>query len=395
MRTFRRLVEILQAALILGLPFLKIRGESALRFDIPTLRLHFFGSTVWMQEFFIVLVASIFLTLLIVFVTLVFGRVWCGWLCPQTVIEDFTSFVDRAGKKSYLHKTSSYLLTLFVSVVVAASLIWYFVSPYEFFPALFRGALGSTTWGFWIVLTIIIFLDFAFLRHKWCAAICPYAKVQSVLYDKSTLIIELDPARAGECIDCLSCVRACPTGVDVRKGLDAACINCAECVDACSAVMSRMHKRGLVRYSFGHGGEGRILRQSFFVVGSFLLMFLGLYAYLAEGRTGITVDVLPHAMEARATRDGRIINAYVLSIKNMRDDPVDLRVSVDRFGSSMVQSLSEPLHLAPGRMERVPLFIRIKSGSVKRTSEINIHVDEESKDLHLLEHANFIIPDEV
>jgi polyferredoxin len=95
MRPLRWVTEILQAIIVIGLPFLKIRGESALRFDIPSLKLHVFGCTIWMQEFFIVLVATIFFTLFIAFITLVFGRIWCGWLCPQTVIVDFTPFVDR------------------------------------------------------------------------------------------------------------------------------------------------------------------------------------------------------------------------------------------------------------------------------------------------------------
>ena len=168
-RSLRRIAEILQALLIIGLPFVKIGGQSALRFDIPTLRLHVFGYSIWMQEFFIVLIATIFLTFLIVFVTLVFGRIWCGWLCPQTVLIDFTPFMDKAKPKGLVYKLVSYLLTFCVSVIVAASLIWYFVSPYEFIPELIKGNLGATTWGFWIVLTIIIILNYAFLMHKWCA----------------------------------------------------------------------------------------------------------------------------------------------------------------------------------------------------------------------------------
>ena len=396
MRSYRRIVEMLQALLILGLPFLTIRGESALRFDIPTLRLHVFGCNLWMQEFFIVLAATIFSTLLIVFVTLVFGRIWCGWLCPQTVIVDFTSFMDRAKRKGVPYKLVSLVLTFMVSVIVAANLIWYFVSPYEFVPSLLQGTLGKTAWGFWIVMTSVLFLNFAFLRQKWCATICPYAKVQSVLFDRSTLIIELDPKRASECINCSRCLRVCPTGVDVRKGLDAACINCAECLDACRGVMARQNKRGLIHYAFGHGGEGRVLRHSFYVVGSFLLLFFFLTAYQLSERTGVTLTVLPHTMEARITKDGRIINAYVLSVKNMLNEPVDLKVTVDRFDDSLVQSLNEPVHLDAGKMDKIPLFVRTnRNVAVKRNQKLRINMDEQSKKVHLSEEVNFIIPDEI
>jgi cytochrome c oxidase accessory protein FixG len=393
MRSLRRIAEIVQALLIIGLPFIKIHGESALRFDIPTLRLHVFGCTIWMQEFFIVLIATIFFTLLIVFITLVFGRIWCGWLCPQTVLVDFTHFVDTAKNKGIAQKIAAYALTFLISIIVAASLIWYFVSPYEFIPRFLEGTLGATAWGFWIVLIIIIFLNYALLRQKWCATVCPYAKMQSVLFDKGTLIIELDPKRADECIHCKSCEKVCPTGIDVRQGMDAACINCAECIDACNKVMARFNRKGLIHYAFGAGGEGKILRQNFFVAGGFVLLFLVLYVYVSVTRTGVDVAVLPHAMEARTTSDERIINAYVLAIKNMRDEPVDLTVSVEKFDETLVQSIAGPLHLKAGEMDNYPLFLwSRKSPRIKGTKRIMIVVNDISKKIHITKEANFVVP---
>ncbi|GER94383.1 4Fe-4S ferredoxin [hot springs metagenome] len=395
MRSWRWIIEIIQAIIIIGLPFVKIKGESALRFDIPSLRLHVFGCTIWMQEFFIVLVATIFFTLLIVFITLVFGRIWCGWLCPQTVIVDFTSFVDRANKKGFMYKLMVFSLTLLISIVVAASLIWYFISPYEFIPNLINGNLGATTWGFWIVLTIIVFLNYAFLRHRWCASVCPYAKLQGVMFDKDTLIIELDPKRTDECIDCQSCVRVCPTGVDIRKGLNAACINCAECIDACNRVMTRFNKTGLIHYAFGTGGEGKVFRQNFFVVGGFVVLFFVFYVYLMLTRTGLDVAVLPHSMEPRITKDERVINAYVLSLKNMRNDSLDLNVIVERFDDTLVQSITEPIHLESGKMDRFPLFVRVNKTADLKSKKIKITLTDKSKDIQVTKEANFVIPDEI
>lgn len=395
-RTWRRMTEIFQAILILGLPFLRINGESALRFDIPTLRLHFFGASLWMQEFFIVLVAGIFLTLLIVLVTLLFGRVWCGWLCPQTVLVDFTPFMDRAARKGFVYKGASYLMTFAVSVLIAASLIWYFVSPYEFFPGLLRGSLGQVTWGFWLVLTGILFLNFAFLRHRFCATICPYAKLQSVLFDKSTLIIELDPARANECINCSGCVRACPTGIDIRKGADAACINCAECLDACSRVMSKLNKNGLIHYAFGVGGGGSILRQNVFVVGGFVLLFLAATLFFSMGRTGIDLTVLPHNLEPRIVRDGRILNAYVLSVKNMTHKPVTLYVTVERFDATVSQSLNEPIRLGPEMADKFPLFVKTQNPlKLKGSRKIAITLQDRERNITVTEDTNFVVPDEL
>lgn len=395
MRPLRWVTEIFQASVIIGLPFLKINGESALRFDIPSLRLHAFGSTIWMQEFFIVLVALIFFTLLLVFITLVFGRIWCGWLCPQTVIVDFTSFVDKAKERGFMYKFIAFSLTFLISIIVAVSLIWYFVSPYEFIPDLVNGKLGATTWGFWIVMTIVIFLNYALLRHKWCATVCPYAKLQSVMFDKSTLIIELDSKRSDECINCLSCVMVCPTGIDIRKGLDAACINCAECIDVCNKVMSRSNKRGLIHYAFGSAGEGKIFRQNFFIVGGFVILFLAFYVYMMIIRTGLDFVVLPHSMEPMITRDERIINAYVLSVKNMRNESVDLHVAVDEFDESLVQSITKPIYLEPGKMDRLPLFVKINKTAGLKSKKIKITLTDKSRDINMTKEVNFVIPDEV
>lgn len=397
MRSLRRVTEILQAVLIIGLPFVRVNGESVLRFDLASLRLHVFGCTIWMHEFFIVLAATIFLTLFIVFVTLLFGRVWCGWLCPQTVLVDFTPFMDRLRGKSAGYRFLSYGVTFVISVVVSASLIWYFVSPYVFIPALFQSGLGATTWWIWGVLTVIIFLNYAFLRHKWCASVCPYAKMQSVLFDRGTLIIELDHRRAAECVNCMSCVRACPVKIDIRKGLDAACINCAECIDACSKVMAKSGKPGIIRYAFGSGGGAPLLRQNVYMVGAFLLAFLVLYMHLAVARTGVEVTVLPHMMEPRITKDGKVINAYVLAVQNMLDTPLDLTVTVEKFDPSVIQSATAPLHLKAASRDRFPLFVRISRPADAKpgTRRIIVSVDNEQKNIHLKKEANFSIPDEL
>jgi polyferredoxin len=199
---WRRIARIVHAILLPGIPFLKINGESALRFDIPQLKLYFFGKTFWMDEFFIVLVATLFLTFLIVSVTIIFGRIWCGWLCPQTVISDLTVFFERSLRKGFLYRASAYGGVFILSIFIGATLIWYFVSPYEFLHRLMAWELGKVIWGFWIVLTVIIFLDFTLVRRRFCATVCPYAKMQGMLFDNRTLIIAFDKRRQKECMDC-------------------------------------------------------------------------------------------------------------------------------------------------------------------------------------------------
>jgi len=315
---WRRLVEVLEGALILGLPFLMIKGQSALRFDVSYLRLHFFGITLWMDEFFIVLAALIFLVLLFVFVSVIFGRIWCGWICPQTVLIDYTGFFDKAKKKGFLYSSVSYGAVLIISVIVSASLIWYFVSPYEFIGRLLNQRLGSTLWGFWIVLSCVLFLNYAFLRHKWCATVCPYAKLQSVLFDNKTMVIAFDPARKQECLNCMACVRECPVGIDIRAGLHPACINCAACIDECTRVMSPKNRKGLIGYFWGLPGEmtKRTLRTNALMIGFFTAASLALLIYVAVTRTTLGLTILPNYNSSPRIVNEKVVNPFLFSLEN-------------------------------------------------------------------------------
>lgn len=355
---WRRLAEAVQALLILGTPFVRINGESALRFDIASLRLHVFGVSLWMDEFFIVLMGLFFLTFLILLVTLLFGRIWCGWFCPQTVIIDITAFLDRAGSKGLPQKLLAYALTLLACVVVAASLIWYFVSPYEFFPALMTGTLGPVIWGFWISLSGILFLDYAFLRHSWCATVCPYAKLQGALFDSNTMVIAFNQGRQDECMDCRACVTICPVNIDIRQGLNAACINCAECLDTCAGKMEKKQKPGLIGYFFGRPGNKRnLMRPNALLIGAVTLLFFLFFLYLSVTRDSFDLTVMPNNdMKPRVTDSGELLNSFILAAENKSRQNREFRASATVQGRN-VRIMPETIALRAGEYKRVPLYL--------------------------------------
>ena len=357
-RPWRRLAEALQALFILGIPFVRIRGESALRFDIPSLRLHVFGISLWMDEFFIVLIAIIFFTFLIVFVTVLFGRIWCGWLCPQTVLIDLTWFLDRAKSRGVLQRTAAYLLTLMVSIIVAADLIWYFVSPYDFIPALLNRSLGAVTWGFWLSLTAVVFLNYAFLRQTWCATVCPYAKLQGALFDDRTMVIAFDRRRKDECMDCRACVKICPVDIDIREGLSAACINCAECMDVCAEKMEKRQKKGLIGYFFGSpGAEGKPLRQNVALLGSLTLLSFIFLLYLSFSRSPIDLTLLPnYEYRPRLTEQGEVVNAYTVAVKNKGPQALDLHLGA-RLQGRLLRVVPETISLGAGEYKKTVAFV--------------------------------------
>ncbi len=326
----RRFSGAVLLLVLIGLPFLRIHGESAFRFDIPSLRLLFFGTEIWLADFFIILIAVIFLTFLTLFTTTVFGRLWCGWLCPQTVLVDATTFVETAWKRGYAARAAAALAGMVVSAVIAASLIGYFVSPYDL-PALLRtgGTPAKIIVGSWAVLSSIVYLDLIALRRRFCATVCPYAKMQGVLFDDRTLVVAFDSRRSEECMQCNACVNACPVGIDIRQGSQMECIHCAECVDACTERMAKRDRRSLVRYTFGLAGEqGTGVRVNPLITGAITVISLMFLFYLSATRIPFDMNVRMNYAEAPEIRtDGSITNAYALSLRNMGTSDLELKLS--------------------------------------------------------------------
>jgi cytochrome c oxidase accessory protein FixG len=349
-----------------------------------------------MDEFFIVLISIIFFTFLLVFITLLFGRIWCGWLCPQTVIIDLTWFLDRAKSKGPLQKMVAYFLTFLVSVIVAASLIWYFVSPYDFFPELLHGTLGALTWGFWISLTAIIFLNYAFLRQTWCATVCPYAKLQGALFDSKTMVIAFDERRKDECMDCRACLKVCPVTIDIRNGLSAACINCAECIDACSGKMERKEEKGLIGYFFGcPGGQGGLLRQNVLLIGSITILTFLFLLYLALARNPLDLIILPnYDFKPRLTEQHEVVNAYTVALKNKSRQDLELILKAELQGKHL-RVIPDKILLRAGEYKRTTAFVfsgEHGNDFLSGTIELILEADKPAG-MTISRTTNFIFPE--
>ncbi len=317
-----------------------------------------------MQEFFFVFLATLFFVSLFLFLTVTFGRVWCGWLCPQTLFCDLTIFAESKKRRNVVAKITTHLALILISLVMGFITVSYFKSPYEAIPEILSGTLGSVPAISTLVLAILTYLNLGYIRRTFCSTICPYAKIQGVMTDKKSLIIQMDPQRRDECIDCKMCVRACPTGVDIRGGMQVACIMCAECVDACRKVMKRKKKEGLIGYSFGavgYKGVGQLIRPAVLIFGLAALGFFAALIFQSAGRSSFDFSILPHRMAPRLTKEGDVMNAYILSIKNKSKDDLKLVFSLpvaDRTG--FTHSITEELAVPSGLVEKFPLFIRSK-----------------------------------
>jgi cytochrome c oxidase accessory protein FixG len=243
-----------------------------------------------------------------------------------------------------------------VSAVVAANLVWYFVSPYEFFRRLAAGTLGSFAIASWLVLFAVLFLDLAFLRARFCATACPYAKLQGVLFDRATLAVAYDARRAPDCVDCGACVRVCPTGIDIREGLQSQCIACAACIDACEPILAKLRRAPhLVGYVFGEaGGRARPLRPAVLALGGATAAAAALLVAVLAGRATLALSAAPADFLPRRGADGRIVNAYAVAIENRRRVPVDVALALTAPGAE-VEVRPARVALGPGERRQVHL----------------------------------------
>ncbi len=402
-RKFHRLRRISRSILLIiliGLPFLRMNGESALRFDVPTLRLLFFGTAIWMQDFFIVLIAMIFLTFLVLFTTTLFGRIWCGWLCPQTVLVDATSFMDSPRKRGYAARGAASATVAAISSIIAASLIGYFVSPYDL-ASLFKtnGAPVTIVVGSWVALTAILFLDLVAVRRSFCATVCPYAKMQGVLFDDRTLVVAFDDQRAQECKECLACVKACSIGVDIRKGLQMSCIHCAECVDACTERMAKRGRLPLVNYFFGvPGGQRTGARVNLLIFGALFASSLAFLIYLSLTRMPFDMNVrLNYSGDAKVRADGAMTNSYELSLRNMGNSDLELFLSASSptTADNAIRISPEVVTLKQGTdIMKVPVFITLVRTAVagNRPAMVTLIARSKQLDKSISKTILFMVP---
>jgi cytochrome c oxidase accessory protein FixG len=403
LRARRWLAAWLQAAVVIGLPFIRIRGESALRFDVPSLKLYFFGSVVWISEAYFFLLIFLLFFIGIMLATLLYGRIWCGWACPQTVLSDLTRLImklsDRLAGRPVLSAVLSQSFVFLFSSIVSASIVWYFVSPYEMIPRIISRALGPWTFGSWALFTVLIYLDLAFVRRKFCSFVCPYARLQSAFFDHKTLTIAFDARRSDECMDCEACVRACPSEIDIRKGLQVECVNCAECIDACAGRTKGRSKLPLIGYFFGTGGEGAHQGARPRVIGlsaAFAVMAM-LFAFQVYVR--VPVDFVMIQDESQPYHQTGIrsdmMNAYSMFIENRSLEPAEYLLSVSGVKDAELIIRHNPFLLPANSVGKFRIYVLVKRRNLReRTTSLRFTLENTgTPEIRISREAPFMYPE--
>jgi len=402
-RAWRRVAAWTQAVLMVGLPFVRVGGESALRFDVPTLKLYFFGSVIWISEaYFFLLVFLLFATGVMLF-TVLYGRIWCGWMCPQTVLSDFSRSIERISAwlsgHRFLRVVISHTLLAVFSAFVAGDLIAYFVSPYDLAADVLSSSVGPWTFWSWVFFSSLIYLNLAFVRQRFCATVCPYGRFQSAFFDERSLTIAFDASRSDECMGCEACVRACPAGIDIRDGLQIACINCAECIDSCSRQRERYgkdtlvdYRRGIEGYAVQAGTRLRVMLLS--------LMFSAIAVlFLYQIYIRVPVDFWIFRDEEQSYHQVGIhddlMNAYSLLIENRSLSSGIYQLSVSGIKDADLVISRNPFHMPPNSSATVRVYVFVKKKNLsERTARLRFTLTNAvSKEIRIGQEAPFIYPE--
>ena len=391
------------------LPWLTVGGHQAVLFDLPARKFYILGLTFWPQDFIYLATLLISAGLSLFFVTALAGRLWCGYACPQTVWTEAFLLMERwteglrqrrmkldAGPwntEKILRKGGKHLLWIAFAMWTGFTFVGFFTPIRELVGNVLSLSLGpwETFWG--IFYGFATYGNAGFLREQVCKYMCPYARFQSAMFDKDTLIISYDASRGeprgsrrkgsdikqlglGNCISCTLCVQVCPTGIDIREGLQIECIACAACIDVCDQVMDKMdYPRGLIRYTTDHalqGGKTRVLRPRIVIYAGLLLLLIGGTLWSMIHRVPLRADLIRDRNALYRELPGDMIeNVYTLKITNMDDVNHLYRLTAGQHGAVELD-LSRPLELAANEVAGFTVRIRLPRDSAAGVQKLQL-----------------------
>jgi cytochrome c oxidase accessory protein FixG len=415
--------------LLFAAPFIKYNGQPLLLFNVLERKFIIFGVFIGPQDYWLFGLTMLSFMVFIVLFTTVFGRLWCGWACPQTVFMEMVfrkieyAIEGDAGKQKLLNKApwntdkiikkgSKYFLFLTVSFLIANLLLAYVIGvdelgkiisePISEHIPLFSGIVGFTA---------VFYFNFAWLRDQACTVVCPYGRLQGVLMDRNSIVVAYDYKRGetrgklhkgkerteGDCISCNQCVAVCPTGIDIRNGMQMECVNCTACIDACDSIMDRVgFDRGLIRYTSENAivdKTNKLITPR--VIGYIIVLILlwsGLAFMLASRTDTQTTMFRAPGSQYIENKDGTISNLYTFKIFNKTNHVVRPRVVLENTQGKLIFAGTPDLTLDGAGMAQGTVFIVIpKSDLTSRKTKLKLSVYQNKEKLEEFE-TTFMAP---
>ena len=410
-------------------------GRQAFLIDLPNRKFHLFAWTFWPQDLFYLTAILVLSALSLFLFTAIAGRVWCGFTCPQTVWTEVFLWIERRiegdrprqmklarlpwnHREKLVKKGAKHFVWILFSLWTGFTFVGYFTPIRELALSFTQFALGP--WEtFWILFySGATYGNAGWLREQVCLYMCPYARFQGAMFDRNTLIISYDPARGeprgtrarsadpkliglGDCIDCTLCVQVCPTGIDIRNGLQIGCIACAACVDVCDSVMDKMgYPRGLIRYTSENALEGKpvkLLRPRVLVYGGLLTAIAVTLIVAVLLRVPLKLDVIRDRNALyRETVEGLIENTYTLKVMNMDNTAHRYTLSARGIEGLRLRADRREIAVAAGAVAEVPVSLQADREHLMQRS-VPVYFQLESSDvdgISTVQTARFLGPEE-
>lgn len=420
-------------ALFFALPFIKVNGRPLFMFNIPETKFIIFGKIFWPQDFFIFGITMVTFIVFIVLFTAAFGRLFCGWVCPQTIFMEMLfrkieyAIEGDAAKQKLLNKspwtsekirkkTLKHIAFYLMSFIIANFFLAYIIGMDEL-KKIITEPVSEHFGGFLAILifSAVFYGVYAYFREQACTVVCPYGRLQSVLLDRNSMLVAYDYKRgeprekfkkeqkaelaAGDCIDCFQCVKVCPTGIDIRHGTQMECVGCTACIDACDKMMDAVERpRGLIRYASENGiAEGKKLqytpRMKFYTV--VLILLTGLLATLLISRKDIDGTIIRTAQMYQEIGADSLSNLYNIKIinKTIKNIPVTLKLEGEAANYGYIKEVgAESILLKEEEQASGSFFIVLSTKFANKTkTKLRVGLYEGDKRITTLK-TNFMGP---
>lgn len=409
-----------------GLPFVRVNGHPLFLFNVPARQFILFGQVFWPQDFFIFAVGLLVFIVFIALFTVVYGRVFCGWACPQTIFMEMVFrrieyWIEGDGPtqkklksapwtvRKIVLKFSKWTLFWILSFIIANTFLAYVIGV-ESLREIVTGGISSHPAGFaaMTVFTSVFFFVYSWFREQVCTVVCPYGRLQGVLLDKHSIVVAYDAERgeprgkfkkntlqvAGDCIDCHQCVQVCPTGIDIRQGTQLECINCTACIDACNRMMDAVGRApDLIGYASEAGSRSTKIRFRTKAYSVVMVALLALEALLLATRSDLGASVVRTPGQLyQEQANGQISNLYNIKLVNKTFRDTRITLKPEGFDGRIGLIGAESIRVPAGKDAVGEFFIFRNAALVaERKTSLRIGIYEGPKRLQTIE-LSFVGP---